>query len=335
MRMNNAKGRLQEMLQQRREALPTYRVQSTGPPHSPTVVCTVTVRLDGRELRERVETRGRRREAEQLAAGMMLQRLASPQTQQEPLPLSSVRSQSASPVTRVVPAVAGGRRTSLSPVPATLLTRSPPPASCTAQSEGRSPVSVLQERLQANNRRHLPMYTEEVVRSLSSSFAVRCVVCNDRRQPVLESLGEGPSKRTAKEAAARSMLMKVESGLSIDRLPPISDVVADIPDVVDHELEDDIALRLSPYSPQYHFWHSAGEVGVASKHILAVIPMCIVQVFCLAWVDDEGGGKKAYPITGHGRGREEATAKREASCNLLTSLSALLDASLGPSYTSK
>ena len=262
--MSNAKGRLQEIMQQRGQDLPTYRTQSTGPPHSPTVVCTVTVRYGGQELSERVETRGKRREAEKLAAGQMLRRLASPQMRQEdePLPLSSVRSQSASPVTRSVPALAASRRTSLSPIPATLLTRSPPPASCTAQGEERSPISVLQERLQANSRA-LPTYTEETVRSLSSLFAVRCVVCNNRGQPVLESQGEGHSKRTAKEAAARNMLRKVESGMSIDRLPPISassGLVADIPDVVDQGLDDDIALGLSPYSPQYHFWHSPGEV---------------------------------------------------------------------------
>jgi hypothetical protein len=125
---------------------------------------------------------------------------------------------------------------------------------------------------------------------------------------VLESQGEGPNKRTAKEAAARSMLRKMESATGVDRLAPISPlsgVASDIPDVVDHDLDDDITLALSPYSPQYHSWQTPGEV-------------C-----CLAWVESGGGGKKAYPITGHGRGREESTARREASVNLLSALSVL------------
>ena len=301
MRMSNAKGELQEMLQQRGLALPTYRIQSTGPPHSPTVVCTVTVRCGGRELCERVEARGKKKEVEKLAAGKMLQRLASPQTmkEDEPLPPSSARGRSSvSPVTGTVSPAAGDRRTSLSPAPATPLTYSPPPAPCAAQGTGRSPVSVLQEQLQAKSLSP-PTYKEAVV-SLSSSFAVRCVVCNSRQQPVLESQGEGPSKRTAKEAAARSMLRKMESATGVDRLPPISPlsgVASDIPDVVDHDLDDDITLALSPYSPQYHSWQTPGEVGVAIVNTHPIVP--IPHVYATGVLSGMGGewgrGKEGVP----------------------------------------
>lgn len=51
----------------------------------------------------------------------------------------------------------------------------------------------------------------------------------------------------------------------------------------------------------------------------------VLQVCGLVWVD----GARRYPIVAHGRGNDEAAAKREASCNLLANL-AILESS--PSY---
>ena len=75
--MDNAKGRLQEIFQGKGLPLPRYEVKSLGgPPNSPVFLCTVTVWCsDGRQLSEQVEVKGRKREAEKLAACKMLQTL--------------------------------------------------------------------------------------------------------------------------------------------------------------------------------------------------------------------------------------------------------------------
>ena len=257
--MSNSKGRLQELLQHRGLPLPRYHSRSTGSSHFPTVTCTVTVHYGGKELREEVCQRGgKKKDVEKIAAENMLQRI-----RQENVPvaahrnghlLHSSRVSSAPPVSlppaRHASLAVATRSASLSPH------RSPSP-SATPTPGGRSPVAVLQERVQGMCLS--PPKYEERPRSSATAFRCRCVVYNGLRQPVLESQGEGRSKRSAKDAAARDMLQKMDASGNV--LPSVmSAAVPDIPEVLDPGLHDDIATHLSPYSPQYHFWDSPGEV---------------------------------------------------------------------------
>ena len=247
--MSNAKSELQEFLQKRGPQVPTYRTQSTGQSHYPTCVCTVTASYEGERYSERVEVRGgKKKDAEKLAAEKLLQRLRSlnggTQSQRqrgreeaalkERFPMASPR-QNGYPELHTrdgatTPAAASSRSSS---------PRTPPPG------DARSPVSILQERLQATSL-SLPRYIEG--RSPSLEFRVKCVVSGGRR--VLESRGDGPSKRTAKDAAAREMLRQMETGGD----------AASVDGVVDHELTEDITASLAPHSPQYHYWYNTGEV---------------------------------------------------------------------------
>jgi hypothetical protein len=86
------------------------------------------------------------------------------------------------------------------------------------------------------------------------------------------------------------MLRKMESATGVDRLAPISPlsgVASDIPDVVDHDLDDDITLALSPYSPQYHSWQTPGEVGVAIVNTHPIVP--IPHVYATGVLSGMGG----------------------------------------------
>lgn len=264
------------MLQQKGCPLPTYHVTSMGQSHCPIHVGNVTVHYGGRELKEEVgPTGGKRRDVEKIAAEKMLRRIrqegnavmATPRSENS----QSTRTHSISPAPsarRVCPAVAT-RSASLSPHG---LARSPSPP-------GRSPVTVLQERLQCMSL-SLPKYKELEVSSAHPVFRVQCLVYNSRQQPVIKSQGEGRSKKTAKDAAARDMLQKMGS-VSLERLPPLSaTVVPDIPEVVDPDLDDDIAISLSPYSPKYHFWQCPGEVhlpcsGCTSLHAVHMYCRCV------------------------------------------------------------
>ena len=78
--------------------------------------------------------------------------------------------------------------------------------------------------------------------------------------------------------------------------------MADLPvDTVDADLDDVIDIQLSPYQPQYHTLQDGG------------------QFFCLAWSTVHSD----QPVAAYGRGDRESVAKRQASCNLLASLTAL------------
>lgn len=313
--MSNAKGQLQEILQQKRCPLPTYRVTSSGPSHCPTLVCTATVRYGGKEMREEVwQTGGKKKDVEKVAAEKMLRRIQQEGKTDMATPRSessqSTRRHSVSPAPsakRVCPSVTA-RSASLSPHG---LARSPSPSA----PQDRSPVSLLQERLQGMTLSP-PQYKE--VRSSPSLFRVQCVVCNSRQQPVLESKGEGRSKKTAKDAAARDMLQKMNA-VPLERLSPVISVTV-VPEVVDPELDDDIAINLSSYSPKYHFWQCPGEVHATYLHAYSYASCThTLQVCSLVWVE----GVRSYPVAGHGRGSDKAAAKREASCNLLANLSIL------------
>lgn len=259
--MTDPKGRLQQQLQQKGLSLPKYHSRSSGQPHCPTVACTVTVHYCGKVLREEAEQKGgKKRDAEKLAAEKMLQRIrredmAVPGHRDSHL-LHSSRVSSSPPASlppaRHVSLAVATRSGSLSPH------RSPSPSAAPTPN-GRSPVSVLQERLQGTCL-SLPQYQEE--RLSTTAFRYRCVVCNGLQQPVLESRGEGRSKRNAKDAAAKDMLQKMDA--SGDVLPSVmaSAAVPTMPEVLDPGLHDDIATHLAPYSPQYHFWRSPGEVRI-------------------------------------------------------------------------
>ena len=238
----------------------------------------------------------RRREAGLLppaVAERTLQRLrdrggegqASPQRRREAGPLrpaASLRDQSQVPSTPAparlparLPAriqVPGDvRQNSLSPTPpravcASPPSRSPPSPRACGNAGGRSPVSILQERLQALSLSP-PTYEEKACGRSGLSpplFKMSCVVCNSRRQPILEVEGDGPSKQSAKEAAAKSMLRKVEDSLSRGTFGHLASLPARagpaIPEVVDPGLDEDLEANLSPYSPHYQTWQSPGEV---------------------------------------------------------------------------
>ena len=313
--MSNDKGALQELLQRDGLQVPTYRTRSTGPPHCPITESTVTVRYRNSVYRETVECRGiKKKDAEKLAAKKMLQRLqngsraAASTSPGESSNSDSYRAANGAWISRRTPSPGPSLRSvhvsrsvrsaSLSPAPQ-LASPSPPPPSSYG---GRSPVSVLQERLQAMNF-PLPEYLEEG-RS-PTMFRARCVVAGE-----LSAAGDGHSKKTAKEAAARNMLREIEEGGggvngSRNVLREIEEERdSSSPDPMDEEMDVDITAKLAPYSPQYHYWRC--QFG---------------EVFCLAWVDTREG--VPHPIAGHGRGENRTVAQRAASLNLYTSLGIL------------
>ena len=249
--MDSAKNRLQEMFQGRGLPLPHYQVKSSGPPNCPVVECTLTVKCaDGRRLCEVAEVRGgKKKDAEKLAARKMLQALqgrgGSPPHRGPSLsPQSLAHSRPAA--TTQFESVSAALHLTRSPH------RSPSPAS--PSPSGKSPVAALQERLKAV---HLspPTYTETIPVALS--FKVRCQVQGGGKIPDLSTEGEGNSKRSAKEAAARNMLRKIDergsNKLATASAPPgVEKPVT--PDLVD---DDVVAAKLAP---KYHFWSSQGEV---------------------------------------------------------------------------
>lgn len=272
--MSNSKGQLQELLQRKVLPLPTYHTTSTGPPHFPIVTCTVTVHYDGKKLIEEVVQRGgKKKDLEKTAAAKMLQRI-----QQENRTVAAhhrgghlLQSPSVSPAAHVSLAVAT-RSASLSPH------RSPSPSA----TPTASPVSVLQEKLQGMSFSP-PKYEEQG--SPTTAFRVRCVVYNGLQQPVLESHGEGRSKRSAKDAAARDMLQK----MNVSELSPVVPTTATpaMPEVLDPGLRDDIAVNLSPYSPHFHFWQGPGEVlytcSCARHRRDVIMTCCSIYCRCIVW----------------------------------------------------
>lgn len=227
--MENAKGVLQELLQRRGGRVPTYRTVSTGDPLR--WKSQVTVEWEGREITEVAEGTGKKKDVEKIVAEIMLRRLqrqpASPlrrtvrslTAHTEGLSPTGhaclARSTDTAASPRLSPSVSLGIstparvRTSPSRTMATGRERgsSPPSLAGVSGSPGRSPISVLQERLQKLSLA-LPRYSEVEAAGLSlvPSFQYRCVVCNMNKQPVLEAVGAGPSKQRAKENAAEKML---------------------------------------------------------------------------------------------------------------------------------
>ena len=255
--MDNVKGQLQELFQVRGLPLPRYSVKSSGPPHRPVVVCTVTVRgADGRQLNEQVEVQGgKKKEAEKLAARKMLQTLqgggGGGRTPQRP----PSRGHPLSPPSRPPGATVEFDSPSVTARPARSPLRSPSPSS----SGGKSPVAALQERLQAA---HLePTYTE--TRPLSSPFRFRCQVQGGGRTPGMTTEGEGNSKRSAKEAAARLMLRKMDEKRNFATAPVPPEVAKPVtPEPrIDHSL---VEAKVASLSPKYHYWSSQGEVGLCT-----------------------------------------------------------------------
>ena len=255
--MDDAKNRLQEIFQGRGLPLPYYHVKSSGPPNCPVVECTVTVKCaDGRRLCEVAEVRGKKKEAEKLAARKMLQTLQgrgggtaeSPPHRGPSLSPANSRPAARTQLESVSAAV---HPTRCSPH------RSPSPAS--PSPSGKSPVAALQERLQAV---HLspPTYIETI--PAARSFRVRCQVQGGGKIPDLSTEGEGNSKSSAKEAAARDMLRKMDkrgsNKLVTAPAPPrvAKPVTPDLPRAVD---DDVVASKLASLSPKYHFWSSHGE----------------------------------------------------------------------------
>lgn len=277
--MNNAKGDLQVWLQKKGLRTPTYHVKSSGPPNCPTHVCTVTVRFHGGDSRsECVEKRGgKKKDAEQLAARKMIQRLQQ----------STAGYTSSGATPRMNGSVSSASR-SVSPEVNTSRGRSPSLADI-------NPVSRLQQYFQGTGT-SLPQYIEDD-HSSTASFRTRCVLSiNGRHQ--LETLGDGRNKKISKEDAARKMLKKIQTTHN-----PLDRGTSNAPGVVDETLDDDITANLCQYSPQFHFWYGPGQM-----------------VFCLASVMM---GKATYPITGHGMGDMDSIAKREALCNLASSIATL------------
>ena len=275
--MDNAKGRLQELLQGRGLPVPHYQVTSSGPPDYPVVQCTVTVSYGGgRKLSERVERRGGKKKAvEKLAAEKMLSTLKNEGDRRERSPR---------------------RHISLSPPPHVMERSSPERPSPRSSPSELSPVAILQERLQAT-RLSPPTYRED--RVAIGGFRVLCRVAGGELLPDLLAEGEGRSKRTAREAAAREMLRKMDLRNSADP-PGVGDhsepVAPNPPGVGDQELE---SAKLLSLSPEYHYWHNLEEQVVC----------------CLANV--EGVVGVAYPITGHGCGDTKAVARQQANKTLL------------------
>ena len=188
---SNAKGQLQEWFQREGLQAPTYAVKSWGPSNSPTFVCTVTVRLrSGEERSECVQIRGgKKKDAEHLAARKMIRNLQEG-------PGDSGRASS------------NHSRSVSSPRRRPDVSSSPSPPTLTPPTTGVSQVKILQERLQAEGS-PLPQYTEVASRSPNMAFKVRCVLFNSRKQPVIETQGEGRNKKSAKENAALKMLTKL------------------------------------------------------------------------------------------------------------------------------
>ena len=246
--MDNAKGRLQEIFQGRGLPLPRYEVKSLGgPPNSPVFLCTVTVRCsDGRQLSEQVEVKGRKKEAEKLAASKMLQTLQRGKSSGRTPRTSPSRGHSSpSPAPNHFPN---------QPAPAS--TQSPHRSPSPSCSNGKSQVTVLQERLQAMHF-SLPTYTE--TRQGPPLFRYRCQVQGGGRIPDLSTEGEGGSKRIAKDAAAEKMLKKMD-GLTPE--PPgmgknFEHATSDPPMSVD---DDVMAAKIASLSPSYNYWKSPAEV---------------------------------------------------------------------------
>ena len=238
-RMQNAKGVLQELLQGRGRPVPQYQTLSTG--HPLRWLSQVTVEWEGRQITEATEGTGKKKDVEQAVAEIMLRRLqreiATPSRRTVRSP--SAHTEGLSPTGRGCLARSTGSaispRPSASPTvsPACLRTStpfqvrtSPTRSMATGRERGsspslsplspagasgslaRSPVSVLQERLQQLSLAPPRYEVEAAGLSLVPSFQCRCVVRNTSRQPVLEAVGEGPSKQRAKEKAAEKMLEK-------------------------------------------------------------------------------------------------------------------------------
>ncbi len=73
----SAKNELQELCQKRGFPLPCYyEPQRTGPSHSPSFSCEVTVEWHGNTLSERAEGK-KKKEAQQKLASAMLERIRS------------------------------------------------------------------------------------------------------------------------------------------------------------------------------------------------------------------------------------------------------------------
>ena len=239
--MQNAKGVLQELLQGRGRPVPQYRTLSTGLPLR--WQSQVTVEWEGRQITEVTEGTGKKKDVEQAVAEIMLRRLqreiATPSRRTVRSPSAHTEGLSPTiyaPTGHACLARSTGSTTSPRPSvsPASLRTStpvrvrtSPNRSMATGRERGsspslsplspagasgslaRSPISVLQERLQQLSLTP-PRYTEVEAAgpSLVPSFQCRCVVRNTSRQPVLEAVGEGPSKQRAKEKAAEKMLEK-------------------------------------------------------------------------------------------------------------------------------
>ena len=208
--MSNAKGRLQELLQYKGRPLPTYATGGVAGRW----VCDVKVEWEAGEiLRETAEAPGKKKDVEKLAAEKMLRLLLGRKktpTRTSPASLSaSARAPSLSPPVSAtsrlsVPAETPTRPLMVNSKLTSHLSPSPP-ASCT-----RSPVSLLQERLQRLGLAP-PCYSEEVTSaSYATAFKCRCVVLNSSGIAVLAAEGEGSSKHRAKERSAEMMLKKVE-----------------------------------------------------------------------------------------------------------------------------
>ena len=381
MRMSNAKGRLQELLQGRGVLLPTYVTGGVAGHWK----CEVKVEWEGDTLSETAEAPGKKKDVEKLAAEKMLSRLLGRKTtptRTSPASLStSARSPSLSPsspfisahpcpsvpaetpirsfmaksklASRLSPPVQAETPTHPLMANSKLASRlSPSPlASC-----ARSPVSLLQERLQRLGLA-LPRYSEEVATDVAA-FKCRCVVLNSRGVAVLAAEGKGSSKHRAKEKAAEMMLKKVEeccrdktfervhlylspslyiytsnaffyhffgftfsftssfltpSPLQLSPLPTQDPTYPDThPEVLDGDLDSDIAFHLHPYDPQFLYMQERG---------------CH---FCLAWFSlpssssvSSSSSFSVLPIAAHGSGDTASSAKRQASCNLLANLHAL------------
>lgn len=229
--------------------LPRYEVKSLGgPPNSPVFLCTVTVWCsDGRQLSEQVEKKGRKREAEKLAASKMLQTLQRGK--------SSGRTPRTSPSRGHSSPSPAPNRSPNQPAPAS--TQSPHRSPSPSCSNGKSPVAVLQERLQAMHF-SLPTYTE--TREGPPLFRYRCQVQGGGRIPDLSTEGEGGSKRIAKDAAAEEMLRKMD-GLKTPEPPGVGrnfdQATSDPPMRVD---DDVMAAKIASLSPSYNYWQSPEEV---------------------------------------------------------------------------
>ena len=261
-KMENAKGRLQEKMQRRGLPVPSYEVNSSGPSNCPLVHCTVTVRLEGgRSLSESVECRGeKKREVEKLAAKNMLARL------DEESGLHNSHRQAPSR-----PAAAATSSPGLSRAPFS-----------SPGSGSRSPVAVLQEKIQAM-RLSRPVYREEQLGEQ------RFRVCCSLLEPALQAQGEARSKQDAKDAAARDMLRKmaersrVGAGLHSLSVAPDPPGLGDQPEPMAADLPDDLAAaKLASLSPQYHYWKIEGEVSEYNHPLLPSLSLSLSLSFSLS-----------------------------------------------------